>query len=208
MTRRVPLGDDHPVTAVAPRSPLAGRDLFRPAPEEEPGFTDDAWAPAAMPTVPRADRAPRPRAAAAPGYAVTPWGPAPVGRAMKRRAPLAAWLGLPLLTLGIYPLVWYGLVHREMAAFDRRERRPVLGPVLVVVLLGWTVVAPLMSFAATGRRIRAAQDAAGMAPTCRPGLGVVLLLVLGAGLAYYQGELNKVVDAYDARPGVPVALRE
>lgn len=39
----------------------------------------------------------------------------PSGLQMKRRNPLAAWIGLPLITFGIYHLVWYFKIHREMA---------------------------------------------------------------------------------------------
>jgi paraquat-inducible protein B len=40
--------------------------------------------------------------------------PAPIasGLAMKRRNPIAIWLVLPLITLGIYHLVWYYKIHK------------------------------------------------------------------------------------------------
>jgi hypothetical protein len=129
------------------------------------------------------------------------------GLAMKRRNPLAAWLGLPLITLGIYHLVWYYKIHREMAEFGRRTAAPIAGPMLVLLLLGWTLIAPLASYFNTGNRIAVAQRAAGLQPTCNPWIGLVLCFLFGLQTLYYQVELNKIVDAYGAPVGAPVPLR-
>lgn len=53
------------------------------------------------------------------------------GLQMKSRNPIGVWLGLPLITLGIYHLVWYCKIHAEMAQLDRRRVAPVAGPMLV-----------------------------------------------------------------------------
>jgi Domain of unknown function (DUF4234) len=94
--------------------------------------------------------------------------PVAPGLAMKRRNPVGVWLGLPLITLGIYHLVWYYKIHREMAEFDRRRAVPVAGPMLVLLLLSWTIIAPLVSYYNCGTRIRDAQRAAGQQPECPP----------------------------------------
>src|SRR5687767_6342643 len=75
----------------------------------------------------------------APSQAATAADKAPVadGLAMKRRNPVAVWIGLPLITLGIYHLVWYYKIHKEMAEFDRRRAIPVAGPMLVILFLSW-----------------------------------------------------------------------
>ena len=86
------------------------------------------------------------------------------------QAVTAAWLLWPILTLGIYHLVWYYKIHKEMAEFDRRRAVPVAGPMLVLLLLlGWTVIAPLISYYNCGTRIRNAQRAAGIHANCSPG---------------------------------------
>jgi hypothetical protein len=121
------------------------------------------------------------------------------GLAMKRRGPVVVWL-LPLVTFGIYHLVWYYKIHKEMAAFDRRRAVPVAGPMLVLLLLGWTLIAPIVSYYNTGKRIQNAQTAAGMAPTCSPTLSWVLLFVFGFNTSYMQSELNRVVDQYAGAP--------
>ncbi len=140
---------------------------------------------------------------AAPEAAV---GAAPTGLAMKRRNPITVWLVWPFLTLGIYHLVWYYKIHREMAEFDRRREVPVAGPMLVLLLLGWTFIAPLISYYNTGNRIRNAQQAAGLAPTCSPVVGLLLSFLLGAQVIYYQAELNKIADVYGVEPGTQIQL--
>jgi hypothetical protein len=90
-----------------------------------------------------------------------PYGPAPVGRQMKRRNVVAAWIGLPLITLGIYHLVWYYMIHAEMKEFDPRETK--ISPVgsLLTVLFGGLLcgIPPLVSYytPASGSRTRSAR---------------------------------------------------
>jgi Domain of unknown function (DUF4234) len=144
-----------------------------------------------------------------PGGAVGIPPPVAPGIQMKRRNPLAVWIGLPLITLGIYHFVWYYKIHREMGDLDRRRTISAVGPVLVLILLAWTVIAPLISYYRTGDRIVESQRAAGLPATCVPIIGVLLIFVLGLGTFYYQVELNKVVDRYGGSatpPGTNVPL--
>ena len=138
--------------------------------------------------------------------AATPAVPVATGLQMKLRNPVAAWLGLPLITFGIYHYVWYYKIHREMADFDRRRPVPTAGPMLVILLLGWTFVAPLISYYNTGERIRNAQRAAGVHPSCNGGIGLLLMFVFGLGTLYYQLELNRIVQSYQVPEGTQVPL--
>lgn len=135
-------------------------------------------------------------------------GPVAQGSAMKRRNPVVVWILLPLITLGIYHFVWYYLIHREMADFDRRKvDPPVVGPLLVLLLLGWTIIGPLISYYNTGNRIADAQRAAGLQPTCSSVVGLLLTFVFGLQSLYYQLELNKITARYnDVPPGTVVPL--
>jgi hypothetical protein len=129
------------------------------------------------------------------------------GLQMKRRNPVGIWIGLPLITLGIYSYVWYYKIHNEMAAFDRRQNVPTTGPVLVLIFLSWTIIAPIISYHNTGAQIREAQKAAGLQPTCSPTLSWLLVIVFGLNTLYMQVELNKVVDRYaGAQTGSQVPL--
>lgn len=133
--------------------------------------------------------------------------PVASGLAMKRRNPFAVWLGLPLITLGIYGLVWYYKIHKEMAEFDRRRSIPIAGPMLVLLFLGWTIIGPIVSYHNAGKRIRTAQTSAGLVASCSPTLCWLLMFVFGLNTLYMQTELNKVVDRYpQASPGMQVPL--
>jgi Domain of unknown function (DUF4234) len=133
--------------------------------------------------------------------------PVAFGLAMKRRNPWLVWLVWPLITLGIYHLVWYYKIHKEMAEFDRRRSVPVAGPMLVLLFLSWTFIAPLVSYYNCGRRIANTQRSAGLQPTCSPVIGLVLMLfAFGSGTVYYQYELNRVVSVYKVEPGSQVPL--
>ncbi len=76
----------------------------------------------------------------------------------------------------------------------------------MLLLLSWTLIAPLISFYNTGNRIRNAQHAAGLAPTCSPVVGLLLCFVFGAKVIYYQAELNKIADRYGVEPGTQIRL--
>lgn len=132
---------------------------------------------------------------------------APMGAQMKRRNPLGAWLGLPIITLGIYGLVWYYKVHSELGRFD--TRRPVsAGLALCSIIFGSITLGiwPLVTWVKLAGHIRNAQRAAGLDPSCSGGVGF-LLGIFGFGVLYYQIELNKVAKKYDdAAPGTSVPL--
>ncbi|MEN3263684.1 MAG: hypothetical protein V7646_578 [Pseudonocardia sp.] len=132
--------------------------------------------------------------------------PVATGLQMKLRNPVAAWIGLPLITFGIYFYVWYYQIHREMAEFDRRRNVPTAGPLLVILLLSWTIIAPLVSYYNTGNRIRNAQRAAGMNPSASGFIGLLLMFVFGLGILYYQLELNKITQSYNVAEGTQVPL--
>jgi len=134
-------------------------------------------------------------------------GSRPTGLAMKRRGTLMVWLVLPFITLGIYHLVWYYKIHKEAQEFDRRQDLSPAGSVLVMIFLGWTLIAPLISFYNTGKSVANAQRAAGLPATCSPLLSSLLLFVFGVNVWYIQRQLNLVVDAYPGvEPGTEVTL--
>jgi hypothetical protein len=130
------------------------------------------------------------------------------GYAMKRRGPVAVWLGLPLITLGIYHLVWYYKVHDEIRQYDQRQHSlSPFGSTLVLLLLGWTIVGPLISYYNTGEAIAKAQRAAGIPATCNPLACMLLYFVFGLNTWYMQKQLNLIVEAYPGTaPGVVVPL--
>lgn len=146
------------------------------------------------------------------GYAPAPaqqGAPAAVGAGhnMKRRNPVGAWLGLPLITFGIYGLVWFFKVHDELHQYDRRIDNAATNALLSMLFGAITLgIWPLIMYVKLGGRIAQAQRAAGLQPSCSGGIGF-LLGIFGFGVLYYQIQLNKVVDRYGDTPaGQQVSL--
>jgi Domain of unknown function (DUF4234) len=130
-----------------------------------------------------------------PMYAPSPMGaPSPmeaeartVGQPGKTRSPVAVWL-LPLVTFGVYSLVWYYKINREL-----RDLHPSIqvDPALALLAL-FVPIANLVSMYRTGQRIAQAQQLAGLEPSCSGGLGVLAWFVFGLNALYYQSQLNGV----------------
>jgi Ca2+/Na+ antiporter len=122
----------------------------------------------------------------------------------KVRHPLVAF-GLVFLTLGIYYLVWYYKVNRELRDIgratgyeDRLGRSPFTS--LMAISVGWLIVVPpFVSFYRTFQRIEAAQELAGTSERVNVWLGFILyilgVLLLPVEIIYAQSELNRVWNA-------------
>ncbi|MFH8494491.1 DUF4234 domain-containing protein [Streptomyces coeruleorubidus] len=118
------------------------------------------------------------------------------GRAGKTRNIFLVWLIWPLITLGIYHLVWYYKVNREARDFDHRiEVDPVKS--LLALAVGWLlIVPPFVSVYNTGLRIARMQESAGMQRSCNPWIGLILFILAGLYPLYYQHELNQIWAHY------------
>ena len=146
---------------------------------------------------------------------VTPAGPndalphpgfAAFGSQMKNRNAFLVWLVWPIITLGIYHLVWYYKIHNEMLHFDPRQPIKPAGS-LLTIMFGWIIIVPpFVSYFNAGKRIATAQRSAGLAPTCNPWIGFILLFIFGLTPLYYQMELNKISDRYGVPEGNQVQL--
>ncbi|WP_433336767.1 DUF4234 domain-containing protein [Spirillospora sp. CA-294931] len=132
---------------------------------------------------------------------------AAAGYNMKRRNPIGVWLGLPIITLGIYGLVWFFKVHNELYSYDRRTGDAATNALLSLIFGFITLgIWPLVMYIKLAGRIAQAQRAAGLPATCSGGLGF-FLGIIGFGTLYYQLQLNKVVDRYGDTPaGQQVSL--
>lgn len=128
------------------------------------------------------------------------------GLQMPRRGPGLAWLA-QTLTLGIGHVRWLRAVCRDLGEFDVKAEVKLRRTTLAVLPGVLLVVPAVVAWYRLGRRIARAQRAAGVAPTCRPVLGLLLVPALGAITWYYQRELNKIVDWYGYPAGVAVALK-
>jgi heme/copper-type cytochrome/quinol oxidase subunit 4 len=112
---------------------------------------------------------------------------------VKIRNPFAVFV-LAIVTLGIYYLVWYYKINRELRDAAGIVVSP--GVAVLAVSLGWIVlVPPFVSWYRTFERIAQAQRQAGMATPASSVLGFILyviaVFVLPVELIYAQDELNK-----------------
>ncbi|MGF7239403.1 MAG: DUF4234 domain-containing protein [Frankia sp.] len=128
-----------------------------------------------------------------------PAGGAPVGTGLvgKRRNPFAVWIGLPIITLGIYGLVWIYKTNKELSRYDSRIKvNPTLSVLAFFPGALLLYIPPLVAMWRISTRTRDAQRAA-VVPESSPVLAFVLwIFALGTGPLYLQYEINKIWDRY------------
>jgi hypothetical protein len=114
------------------------------------------------------------------------------GRAGKTRNIFLVWLVWPLITLGIYHLVWWYKINREARDFDTRiQVNPVLS--VLALALGWIIIVPpFVTVYRTGDRIALMQEAAGLQRSCNGVIGLIGMFVCSLQGLYYQAELNRI----------------
>lgn len=115
---------------------------------------------------------------------------------VKRRNVAAVWLGLPVITLGFYLWFWWPTVNTELTEVDPRIKVNGFGVWAAMVPGSILIVPPFVSVYNTGKRIAAAQHAAGIGSSCSPVVGILLMFVFSLTPLYYQSELNKIADAH------------
>jgi hypothetical protein len=128
----------------------------------------------------------------------------------KIRNPLAPAL-LPFITLGIYALVWYYKVNKELAEMGKARNTEEMGTSpgtsLLAVLVGWIIIVPpFLSFYNTWKRKAAAEAATGTTGGMEPGLGFLLSILLSpVGYYIFQRDLNNVLQAQASGSPLPPA---
>jgi len=101
------------------------------------------------------------------------------------RSPLGGWL-LLVVSLGVYYLVWYHHINRELRDFDPAIRvRPGLAMLTQLI-----PIVGLVSVYRTGQRILQAQTTARLSPDASGELGVVTAILFAMVVPYYNAELN------------------
>lgn len=118
---------------------------------------------------------------------------------------MGVWLGLPLITLGIYVFVWYYKVNNEARRYLQDPSiRP--GRSLLAITLGWLIIVPpYISIYRTAQRIQRMQANANVPDRAEPWIALLLTLVAGLYPLYLQIQLNKIWDAYLGRTPAPSA---
>src|ERR1039457_870920 len=102
----------------------------------------------------------------------------------KKRNVVAVWLGLPLITLGIYSFVWIYKVNDEARRFlGDNSIRPALS-VLAFIPGALLIIPPFIAIYRRGTRIARMEAAAGSPSRAEPVVG----LVLGFVFSLYRSE--------------------
>ena len=124
------------------------------------------------------------------------------GQQYKKRNIFGVWLGLPIITLGIYGFVWYYKINNEAR---RYLNDPTINPVvsLLAVTVGWLLlfIPPFVSIYRTAGRVRRMQQHAGLSQLITPWIALVLAFVYGLDRLYIQSSLNDIWDRYLPAPG-------
>jgi Domain of unknown function (DUF4234) len=127
------------------------------------------------------------------------------GQQYMKRNPLGV-LGLSIITLGIYFLVWYYKVNVEV---QRLENDPSMSPMrsLMAMLFGWVIIVPpFIAMYNTAKHVQAMEGRLGIQQTLEPALTILLMLLfsLGNGI-YIQEHLNRAWGAAAGSPRLPGA---
>lgn len=117
----------------------------------------------------------------------TPYAPRRIGQ---RRGPWAVWW-LSLLTFGIYYLIWYYKINRDLALFAPHAVR--VNPALAV-LAQLVPIVGLVSLANTAGRLKAAHASLGSPVHTSGGITVLSAFWFVSQTRYLQRRLNSLWD--------------
>jgi uncharacterized protein DUF4234 len=126
----------------------------------------------------------------------------------KQRNIIGVWLGLPLITLGIYHFIWYYKINDEARRYLGDDSiKPWIS--VLALLLGWIIIVPpFYSIYQTCKRIQRMEEKALIVSRIEPVLGLVLAFIFSAHILYIQAHLNSIWDQYlrpSTQSSVPVS---
>jgi hypothetical protein len=126
------------------------------------------------------------------------------GKQVLKRNPMAV-LGLSIITIGIYYLVWYYKINGEI---KRVENDETMSPMrsLMAMIFGWLlIVPPFLAMYNTSKHIQKMEERLGVQSTMEPILPIVIMLVFSPLVgAYMQDHLNRAWGATaSVVPAVP-----
>jgi Domain of unknown function (DUF4234) len=126
------------------------------------------------------------------------------GQQYMKRNPLGV-LGLSIITLGIYFVVWYYKVNVEIKRFEKDETMDPMRS-LMAMTFGWLIIVPpFIAMYNTAKHLKGAEESVGVMQQVEPALVIVIMLVFSlANGIYVQEHLNRVWDnAASTPPPVP-----
>jgi H+/Cl- antiporter ClcA len=121
------------------------------------------------------------------------------GQQYMKRNPLGV-LGLSIITLGIYFMVWYYKINVEI---QRLEKDETMSPMrsLMAMIFGWLlIVPPFIAMYNTAKHVQAMEGRLGIQQMLEPALTVVLMVLFSVGNGIYiQEHLNRGWDVAGSR---------
>jgi len=128
------------------------------------------------------------------------------GQPYLKRNPLGV-IGLSLITLGIYWIVWYYKVNVEVQRFENDQT---MSPTrsLMAMIFGWLIIVPpFIAMYNTAKHVRAMETRLGIQQALEPAftLALMVLFAFGNGV-YVQEHLNRGWDAAAAALVPPAPL--
>jgi hypothetical protein len=128
------------------------------------------------------------------------------GQPYLQRNPLGV-LGLSIITLGVYWVVWYYKINVEV---QRLENDPTMSPKrsLMAMIFGWLIIVPpFIAMYNTAKHVQTMETRLGARQTVEPAIALVLMLVFAFGNGVYiQEHLNRGWDAASAATVPPSPL--
>ncbi len=119
----------------------------------------------------------------------------------KIRNPLGV-IGLAIITIGIYAVVWYYKINKEMATIgqskgtDEAGTSPGLSVLAITLGVLLLFIPPLVSYYKTGVRLRKTEQLTGAPEGMDPVLLFLLMVFLSpVGVYFLQTNLNKALQA-------------
>ncbi len=170
-----------------------------PTPHEgQPSYPPQAYAPSGQPQGQPQGQPPQ-TYGGQPGQLTPGYGaPPPSGQIGIHREPWVQWL---MLLIPIYGIVHVCSVPEQLKRYDHR-----VGGSGVATFFAFfpgaylLLIPPIIVTVRTAERIRQAQHAAGLQPTCSTAKSVLGLFLFNTVYWHWQGEMNKIWDRY---PGAP-----
>ena len=125
------------------------------------------------------------------------------GQTYLKRDPLGVLL-LSFITFGIYFIIWYYKINKELKAFEHDDTISP-GRCLMAMIFGWIlIVPPFIAMYNTAKHVRGVEDRRGIQPVLEPAFVIVFMLLVSVGNGVYiQEHLNRIWDRAASAGALP-----
>jgi len=120
------------------------------------------------------------------------------GKQYLKRNPMGV-LGLSIITIGIYFVVWYYKINKEIKQHENDETMSPMRS-LMAMIFGWLIIVPpFLAMYNTSKHVQKMEERLDVRSPIEPILPIVIMLVFSLATgAYVQDHLNRAWDAAGA----------